>query len=559
MANTESDTAQAPAAGVFSAEDATSGLRRDLGRTGLLFVGVGSIIGSGWLFGALNASVIAGPAAIFSWVIGSIMIMLIALTYAELGTMFPLSGGVVRFPHYAFGSFASYVIGWITWLGTAAIAPVEVEAAVQYASNNIGGLSHISEAAGGNPVLTFPLGYVVSVILMAIFCWVNIVGIRAFQRANTPIVWWKLGVITLVIVALLLTKFRGANLTDFGGFTPYGFHSVFEAIAAGGIAFSYIGFRQSIELAGETDNPSRNVPLAVIGSVAICTIIYILLQVVFLGAAPTSGLSKGWANLTFANEFGPLAGIAQIIGLSWLATILYVDAVVSPGDTGLITTTATARVSYAMARNRNAPRALARTTERGAPITSIVLAFVVGLIIFLPFPGWQKLIEFITSAIVLSYGSGPLVWAAMRRQIPEHARPFRLPCGHVIPFLAFCSSNMIVYWAGWDTNWKLFLAIVLGLVLLVVFKGSRRQELPPMDWRSGAWVLPWLGALALISYLGSYGEGSADLFGLGVGALITSVMSLVVYAAALALRLPAERTREMIAAAPPRQEQTAGN
>ena len=91
----------------FSYEDESSGLHRHMGRTALLFAGVGSIIGSGWLFGALNAAEIAGPAAIISWVLGGIMIMLIGLTYAELGTMFPVSGGVVRFPHFAFGSFAS--------------------------------------------------------------------------------------------------------------------------------------------------------------------------------------------------------------------------------------------------------------------------------------------------------------------------------------------------------------------------------------------------------------------------------------------------------------------
>src|SRR3954451_19248612 len=111
-------------------DDGSTGLRRPIGRTGLLFAGVGSIIGSGWLFGALNASIIAGPAATISWAVGGVMIILIALTFAELGTMFPVSGGVVRFPHYAFGSFASFTMGWITWLAAASVAPIEVEAAL---------------------------------------------------------------------------------------------------------------------------------------------------------------------------------------------------------------------------------------------------------------------------------------------------------------------------------------------------------------------------------------------------------------------------------------------
>src|SRR6478735_12676852 len=88
-------------------------LKRHVGVVGLLFASVGSIIGSGWLFGALNAATEAGPAAIISWALGGVLILLIALTYAELGVMFPLSGGVVRFPHMAFGHLASFSAGWI--------------------------------------------------------------------------------------------------------------------------------------------------------------------------------------------------------------------------------------------------------------------------------------------------------------------------------------------------------------------------------------------------------------------------------------------------------------
>jgi amino acid transporter len=284
----------------------------------------------------------------------------------------------------------------------------------------------------------------------------------------------------------------------------------------------------------------------VIGSVAITAIIYILLQVAFLGAAPTDHLDHGWAQLSFANDFGPLAGIATIIGLSWLATILYVDAVISPADTGFIYTTVTARISYAMARNRNAPQGLERTTDRGAPWVSLALAFVVGLIFFLPFPGWQKLVTFITSATVLSFGSGPLVWAAFRKHLPDVERPFRLPGGHVIPFLAFYSSNLIIYWAGWNTNWKLFVAILIGIVLLVIQKLRAGSDLPAMDWRAGAWVMPWLGALALVSYLGSYGGQAQHVLGLGSGAAVLFGVSLIVYWAAYHLALPNQRIREMI-------------
>lgn len=423
-------------------------LKRHIGVTGLLFASVGSIIGSGWLFGALNAAQQAGPAAIFSWAIGGFMILLIALVYAELGTMFPLSGGVVRYPHMSFGSFASYTSGWITWVAVATTAPIEVEAALQYGTK----YAPFTEkhTVSGETVHTLTaLGYGVAVVLMAVFVVVNYFGIRWFARINNTLVWWKLVIIVVVIAAFFVGAFHGENFTDYG-FRPEGWHGVFTAIATSGVVFSFLGFRQGIELAGETDRPRRNVPIAVIGSVLITGVLYVLLQIAFIGALDPDVLasSGGWANLAFENDFGPLAAVATALGMSWLAVLLYLDAIVSPGDTGLIYTTITSRISYAMARNGNAPASLAKTTDKGVPMVSLIVTFFVGLVVFLPFPSWQQLVGFITSATVMSFASGPLVLAALRKQAPDAERPFRLPGGHVIPFLAFWASNMIVFWSG---------------------------------------------------------------------------------------------------------------
>jgi amino acid transporter len=517
-------------------------LKRHVGTIGLLFASVGSIIGSGWLFGALNASQQAGPAAIFSWAIGAVMILMIALVYAELGTMFPLSGGVVRFPHMSFGSFASYSAGWITWVAAATVAPIEVEAALQYATKYAAFTTE--HTVGGESVHTLTaLGYGTAVVAMALFVVVNYVGVRWFARINNVLVWWKLGIIVLVVVAFLVTAFHGSNFSDFG-FKPQGWHGVFTAIATSGIVFSYLGFRQGIELAGETDNPRRNVPIAVIGSVLLTGVIYILLQVAFIGAVSPSDLtsSHGWAKLSFSNDFGPLAALATILGLGWLAVLLYIDAIVSPGDTGLIYTTITSRISYAMAKNGNAPSGLAKTSDRGVPMVSLIVTFVIGLIIFLPFPSWQQLVGFITSASVLSFGSGPLVLAAMRKQIPDQERPFRLPFGHLIPVLAFWSSNLIVYWSGWIITWKLMVAMLLGFVLLVIFEITGRAR-PDLDLKAGAtWVLPWLGGLTVLSYLGDYG-GGRGVIGFGAAIPIVLVFTLVIYVIAHVVRLGPEHVQ----------------
>lgn len=538
-------------------------LRKDFGAIGLLFTAVGSIIGSGWLFSTMEAAESAGPAAILSWIVGIIIFALIGLTFAELGTMFPHSGGVARYPQYSHGSFASFVIGWITWVAAAGVPPIEVLACVQYARNYLPWLQTTVE---GQPVLTGP-GLVVSIALMAVFTLVNFFGVRWFARINNALVWWKLAILLLVIVVLIAVAFNGAHFSATAGFAPFGAQGVFSAVATSGIAFAFLGFRQGVELAGETNNPRRNVPLTVVGSVVLCGIIYVALQVAFIGATPTDAITaQGWGKVgdNFSSAtgtlaaFGPLAAIASILGLAWLAVLLYIDAVVSPADTGLIYAGVSARLSYAMGRNRNAPRQLSTVNRHGVPWPGLILAFIVGCILFLPFPGWQSLVGFVTSSTVLSFGAGPLVLLALRRRLPDRHRPFRLPAVWVIAFLALWGSNLVVYWTGWEKNRFLFLAVALGFVLLGVNQAAARGKTPPLRFQNGWWVLVWLGGLCLISFLGGFGgaddptenAGNLELFGLVGGFIWTFVLAAITVFLASWLALP----REYIDVAPGARE-----
>ena len=182
-----------------STQRSRSRLRREVGIIGLTWASVGSIIGSGWLFGAQTALVTAGPAAIIAWGIGGIAILLLALCHAELGGMYPLSGGTARFPHYAFGGFAGASFGWFSWLQAVTVAPIEVLAMIQYGQ-------HYSFANGwmklqGTPpehVLTGP-GIAVAIGLMALFTSINFLGIRKLATTNSAATWWKVGVPLLTI------------------------------------------------------------------------------------------------------------------------------------------------------------------------------------------------------------------------------------------------------------------------------------------------------------------------------------------------------------------------
>jgi len=534
-------------------------LKKDFGTIGLLFTAIGSIIGSGWLFSSLHASEQAGPAAIVSWIVGTIMFLLIGLSYAELGVMFPRSGGVARYPHYAWGSFASYSMGWVTWLACAAVASVEVSAVLTYAT------SYVPWLENDNATLTGP-GLLIAIAIMALFVVINYLGVRWFARINNVLVWWKLGMIVLVIVAVLIAAFHGSNFslhtTDGSGFAPYGLKSAFQAIPAAGIAFSFLGWRQGIELAGETDNPRKNVPLTLIGSVVICGILYILLQVAFIGAQDPAALAKhGWHDVgslinlgSTAGNFSPLAVLATVLGMSWLAGLLYADAFISPGDTGLIYTSVTARMSYAMGRNRNAPRVLAHVNDNGVPWPSLILAWVVGCIFFLPFPSWQALVGIVTSLTVLSFGSGAIALLTFRKQIPNQERPYRQGGAWVIAPLALLSTNLIMYWAGWDQVWKMMVAVAIGYVLLAIFQVTdTRKRAPKLEFKNGWWVLVWFGGITLVSWLGSYSgtsetdAGQANWYGFNGGIIANVILTAVVLAVAWYCQLPPHRVEEILA------------
>ena len=516
------------------------GLTRDVGFLGLLFTSEGSIIGSGWLFGALVCATIGGPAAIIAWVIGSVAVILLALVHAELGGMFPVSGGTTRFPYYAFGGLAGASFGWFSWLQAVGTAPIEVEAAITYTGNYWHGLTTVS---GGVPVLT-GLGYVVATVMMALFVVANLFGVRYLVRANSAITTWKVIVPVMTIFVLFFTHFNTANFTSHG-FAPFGLHGVLRAVSDGGAVFALGGFEQAVQLGGESKNPQRDMPRAVIFSMLIGATVYILLQVVFIGALPQHALAHGWANVSFEGIFGPFAGLAKGLGLAWLAYILYADAIIAPTGSGLIYTTTTSRITFGMAKNGHVPSIFEKTTEKSnVPVFGLIFTFLMGLLLFLPFPGWQKLVGFITSATVLMYAGAPLALGALRHQKPHAERPYRLPWAPVLAPASFVAASLIIYWSGWEVVWKLMVAVLLGYVLMGLSRITHANPIEsPLDWKAAIWLWPYLAGLTLISYLGQFQGGRMNI-PFYWDMVVVAVWSLVVYYTAIRLRLPEEKVDE---------------
>ena len=515
-------------------------LQRDVSTVGLLFFSLGSIIGSGWLLAPLTVTAIAGPAAIIAWVIGGAVMLILALVHAELGGMYPVAGGSARYPHFAFGSMAGFAIGWIVWVGSVTVAPIEVLAVTTY------GIHFFPWMMTDQEVLT-GAGIVVSIVLMAVFTVINLLGVGSLAKSNNAIMIWKITIPFLTILVLLVVAFNPSNFTAAEGFNPSGFTGILSALGLG-IIFAYQGFEQAIQLGGETRNPGRNIPLAVIGSMVIGVILYIGLQIAFVGGLHPEDYSNGWANLSFPQDAGPFAGLASAAGLGWLAFLLYTDALISPGGTGLIYIGASSRLSFSLARNHYIPHQFGYISERGVPLVSIIFSFIVGCIAFLPFPSWAALVEFIVSATVMGYAAVPLAMGAMRRQEPDHPRPFKLPAGEVFAIAAFIIANLVIYWTGWDVLWRLYIAIAAGFLLLGIGRVVNPSEfIPRLDWRSSSWLWPYFIGMAVLCYLGPTDFTGTGVLPFGPDTLIVAAFSIAIYYYAMSVRLTPEEVRGHVA------------
>ena len=529
-------------------------LKRDVGLRGLTLISLGSIIGSGWLLGALNASKIAGAASILSWLIAGLILAILALVHAELGSAYPVSGGTARFPYMAFGALGGFGGGWFAWLQAVTIAPIEVEATLTFLSAKFPSV----HALNANATLSGK-GIWIGAAFMLVFSVINILGVKWLAETNSIAMIWKVAIPTITFIALLIASFHASNFSAGGGFFKYGAHGIFEAMPLGGVVFAIEGFEQAIQVGGEAKNPQRDIPLAVIGAMIIGTLIYLLLEVAFVGALNPHDLAHGWANpISGIGSFGPYATLATKAGLGWLATILYIDAFISPAATGLVYMGTASRLSYGLGRNNYFPHAVDKISKRGAPVNSIIIAFVIGMLCFLPFPSWAGLVGLVTSATVMMYAFAPVSLGALRKKDPGRPTPFRLPAAGVLCPLSFVLANLIVYFAGWSTIFWLYMGLCLGVIAFIGYQISIPKERRTIiDWRAGSWIVPWLLGLALISVLGQFDGVPPKVFGLTLLArhdlpewwdyLTVAAWSLVIYYWSIHVAMSAEKVAVAVA------------
>lgn len=462
--------------------EGASDLRRTLGPWHLVAIGIGAIIGAGiFVITGTAAAEHAGPAIVLSFVVACIGCAFAGLCYAELAAMIPQSGSAYTYAYAAFGRFVGWIIGWDLCLEYGVAASTVAVGWAGYLKGILQDFGIILPAAlsaapvaqgpGGGLILT---GAIVNVPAVAIVVFVTtllVVGIRASATFNGFMVLLKVGVVLAVII-FGLPLIDTSNLTPFvpentGKFGSFGWSGILAG--AGAIFFAYIGFDSVSVAAQEARNPQRDLPIGILGSLAICTLLYILMSLTMTGLAHYSTLNVDNPVSVAVAAGGP--------SISWMLPLVNLGAITGLSTVILVSLYGQTRIFYSMARDGFLPQVFAQVHPRfKTPATSTIIIGALVATLAGVFP-LDFLGDMVSAGTLLAFILVCIGVIVLRSSRPNVVRPFRVPLSPVIPILGVIVCGAMLF-PLLETTWFRVLGwLVIGL-LIYVFYGAKRAKTP---------------------------------------------------------------------------------
>jgi basic amino acid/polyamine antiporter, APA family len=460
-----------------TADDGEPAFHRTLGPFSLMALGVGAIIGAGiFVLTGAAAARYAGPAVVLSFALAGCACAIVALCYAELAALIPVSGGAYSYVYATLGEIFAWMIGWDLILeyamGAATVAVGWSGYLVSLLANfglrlppqlttSYGGETGVAGVAG---LFNVPAAMVVLVVTALLAA-----GTRESARVNNVMVGFKLAVVAVVIVVGGLHVSTG-NWTPFlpentGEFGHFGWSGVLRGAAV--VFFAYIGFDAVATAAQEAHDPQRNLPIGLIGSLTICTALYIGVAAVLTGVAPLAALDRP----------DPISAVVDAVGVPALAVAVKIAALAGLTTVILVLLFGQARILFTMARDGLLPEAFARLHPRfrtpfGSQIViGLLVSAVAGL---LPI---DLLGEMVSIGTLAAFALVCLAVMYLRRRHPEMPRPFRVPLEPLLPTLGVLACLGLMAGLPWQTWIRLAIWLAIGMAIYFTSgrSGARRR------------------------------------------------------------------------------------
>jgi APA family basic amino acid/polyamine antiporter len=496
-------------------EEGAHGLKRALTATNLVLLGIGAIIGAGiFVLTGTAAAQYAGPAITLSFVLAGLGCLFAGLCYAEFASMIPVAGSAYTYGYATLGEFAAWIIGWdlileylfaastvaVGWSGyftaflaevgihlppTLTSAPFAVVGTHTLVPSQVcvdpatGGVAidavsrtpvAVADCATGGFQLASGILNVPAMAIIALLTALLVVGIKESARFNNIIVYVKVAIVLLVI-GFGFHYVNTANWTPFvpentGTFGQFGWSGVLRG--AGVIFFAYIGFDAVSTAAQEAKNPQKDLPIGILGSLAVCTILYILMALVMTGVAHYSELNVPHPVFVAISKAGP--------ALSWLGYLINLGAIAGLASVILVMLMGQPRIFYSMSRDGLLPKVFGSVHPRfqtpwvSTVITGVVAMFVAGLF---PIGLLGELVSIGTLLAFVIVCAGIII---LRRTQPDLPRPFRTPLVPLVPILGILICGYMMYGLPADTWLRLIIWMALGLAIYFLY-GRRHSKL----------------------------------------------------------------------------------
>lgn len=449
---------------MLAASAKPGGLKKVLGPTDLILLGIGAIVGTGIFVLTGTGAVTAGPALTLSFAVAALACCFAALCYAEFASTVPVAGSIYTYSYATLGEFVAWMIGWDLLLEYGLATSTVAVGWSGYFQSLMSGFGLVlpdalSAAPGARPGVDTLFNLPAFLIMIALTGMLSL-GMRESARINNIMVYIKVGVV-LLFIAVGVGHVKPENWQPF---MPYGMGGVMSAAAL--VFFAFIGFDAVTSAAEEVKNPKRDLPIGIIGSLVVCTILYVVVAAIMTGIVP---------HLDFKGVDHPVSLALQVAGEDWIAGFVDLAAILGMSTVILVMAYGQTRILFAMSRDGLLPARLSKVHPKyGTPFFATWLVGILFGLIAAVVP-LNVLAELVNIGTLAAFTLVSIAVIVLRKKRPDLPRAFRCPGVPVIPGLAIVFCVVLMSFLSWHT-WLAF-AIWLAIGAAVYFGYARQRSL----------------------------------------------------------------------------------